>query len=116
MNDNGFAEQIRKTAEALQDLLRAAHDEEKRVAEELHKEKARRKLECSTACQRVLLPTMKLFAMGLEAAKVFAPQCWKVDYEPNDDQYCCICWHACRRRIHRHRQRQLASSSGRRSP
>jgi hypothetical protein len=92
MNDNSFAEQIRKTAEALQDLLRAARDEEKRVAEELHKEKAKRKLECSTACQRVLLPTMKLFAMGLEAAKVFAPQCWKVDYEPSDEQYCCICW------------------------
>jgi hypothetical protein len=92
MNDNSFAEQIRKTAEALQDLLRAARDEENRVAEELHKEKAKRKLECSAACQRILLPTMKLFAMGLEAAKVFAPQCWKVDYEPNDDQYCCICW------------------------
>jgi hypothetical protein len=92
MNDNSFAEQIRKTAEALQDLLRAARDEEKRVAEELHKEKARRKLECSAACQRVLLPTMKLFAMGLEAAKVFTPQCWKVDYEPSEDQYRCICW------------------------
>jgi hypothetical protein len=92
MNDNSFADQIRKTAEALQDLLHAARDEEKRVAEELRKEKAKRKLECSAACQRVLLPTMKLFAMGLEAARVFAPQCWKVDYESKDDQYCCICW------------------------
>lgn len=92
MNDNSFAEQIRKTAEALQDLLRAARDEEKRVAEEINKERMRRKVECSTACQRVLLPTMKLFAMGLEAAKVFAPQCWKVDYEPSDEKYSCICW------------------------
>lgn len=92
MSDNDFAEQIRKTAEALQDLLRTAKEEEKRVAEEQHKEKLKRKVECSTACQRVLLPAMKMCAMGLEAAKVFAPQCWKADYEPGDNEYCCICW------------------------
>jgi hypothetical protein len=93
MNDSGFAEQIRKVAEEQQDLIRKAREEERRATEERHKEKARRKVECSTVCQRVLLPTMKLFAMGLEAAKVFPTECWKVDYEPaDDDQYCCLCW------------------------
>jgi hypothetical protein len=92
MADNAFAEQIRKTAEALQDLYRIAREEEKKAAEELRKEKAKRKVECSTVCQRVLLPAMKLFAMGLESAKVFAPQCWKADYESSDDSYRCICW------------------------
>jgi hypothetical protein len=92
MSDNTFAEQIRKTAEALQELYRVARDEEKKAVEERNKERAKRKVECSTICQRTLLPTMKMFAMGLEAAKVFSPQCWKVDYEPADDKYCCLCW------------------------
>jgi hypothetical protein len=92
MSDNTFAEQIRKTAEALQELYRVAREEEKKAVEERNKERAKRKAECSAICQRVLLPTMKLFAMGLEAAKVFTPQCWKVDYEPYEDKYCCMCW------------------------
>jgi hypothetical protein len=92
MSDNTFAEQIRKTAEALQELYRIARDEEKKAVEERSKERARRKAECNAICQRVLLPTMKLFAMGLEAAKVFPTQCWKVDFEPSNDAYACLCW------------------------
>jgi hypothetical protein len=91
-SDNTFVEQIRKSAEALQELYRIAREEEQKAAEEQRKERAKRKAECSTACQRILLPTMKLFAMGLEAAKVFAPQGWKVDYESSEDNFCCICW------------------------
>jgi hypothetical protein len=92
MSDNTFTEHIRKVAEAQQEVIRKAREEKRRAAEERNKERAKRKAECSAACQRILLPTMKLFAMGLEAAKVFTSQCWKVDYESDDDNYCCICW------------------------
>jgi hypothetical protein len=94
MNGNSFSDQVRKVAEEQQDLIRKAREEERKAAEERHKEKARRKVECSTICQRTLLPTMKLFAIGLEAAKVFPAECWKVDFEAAaaDDEYRCLCW------------------------
>jgi hypothetical protein len=94
MSGNSFSDQIRTVAEEQQGLIRKARDEERRAADERQKEKARRKVECSTICQRVLLPTVKMFAMGLEAAKVFPPECWKADFESAaaDDEYHCICW------------------------
>jgi hypothetical protein len=92
MSDAAFTEHIRKVAEAQQEAIRKAREEQRRAAEERQKERAKRRAECSAVCQRVLLPNMKMFAMGLEAAKVFAPQCWKVDYEASDDEYRCVCW------------------------
>ena len=89
MGNDNFAEQIRNTAEAQQKAVQKALAEERKAAEDLSNERVKHRVESNRICHKVLLPAMELFAKGLEAAKVFTPQCWKVRCDENDD---CCCW------------------------